>query len=403
MSSAIAPYTDAPIFSKAFEVVGSNPLLGILIGIIVTAILQSSSASVGILQTLAINGIVTTNAAVFITLGQNIGSCVTALISCIGTTRTAKRAACMHLLFNIAGAILFGTAGFILFCIRPDIATHNITAVEISIFHTLFNITCTCVMFPFAKLLVKLSGIIIPEKNNDGQFEVEDSMSEAEIEISRHFDNRLMSQPSVALERAKNEVVSMAKLAYDNIEYSSRAVTQNDHELVEKIYTTEEKVDYYAKYLTAYLIKLNNLSLTDKQHFVINNLFHAVIDLERISDRAENLAELAQYKIENNIVFSDRGNRELKELFNKVLLCLSRCISARETLDRNAVKDVYRIEEEVDDLEDDLRNTHIQRLSDGLCAPTSSVTFLDILTNLERVSDHSKNVAEGVHEEISSN
>ena len=253
MSSAIAPYTDAPIFSKAFEVVGSNPLLGILIGIIVTAILQSSSASVGILQTLAINGIVTTNAAVFITLGQNIGSCVTALISCIGTTRTAKRAACMHLLFNIAGAVLFGTAGFILFCIRPDIAVHNITAVEISIFHTLFNITCTCVMFPFAKLLVKLSGIIIPEKNNDGQFEVEDSMSEAEIEISRHFDNRLMSQPSVALERAKNEVVSMAKLAYDNIEYSSRAVTQNDHELVEKIYTTEEKVDYYAKYLTCLL------------------------------------------------------------------------------------------------------------------------------------------------------
>ena len=212
-----------------------------------------------------------------------------------------------------------------------------------------------------------------------------------------------MSQPAVALERAKSEVVSMAKLAYDNIEYSSRAVTQNDHELVEKIYTTEEKVDYYAKYLTAYLIKLNNLSLTDNQHFVINNLFHAVIDLERISDRAENLAELAEYKIKNNIVFSDRGNRELKELFNKVLLCLSRCISARETLDRNAVKDVYRIEEEVDDLEEDLRNTHIQRLSDGLCAPTSSVTFLDILTNLERVSDHSKNVAEGVHEEISSN
>ncbi len=403
MSSAIAPYTDAPIFSKAFEVVGSNPLLGIIIGIIVTAILQSSSASVGILQTLAINGIVTTNAAVFITLGQNIGSCVTALISCIGTTRTAKRAACMHLLFNIAGAILFGTLGFVLFSIRPDIATHNITAVEISIFHTFFNITCTCVMFPFAELLVKLSGIIIPEKNNDGQFEVEDNMSEAEIEISRHFDNRLMSQPAVALERAKSEVVSMAKLAYDNIEYSSRAVTQNDHELVEKIYTTEEKVDYYAKYLTAYLIKLNNLSLTDNQHFVINNLFHAVIDLERISDRAENLAELAEYKIKNNIVFSDRGNRELKELFNKVLLCLSRCISARETLDRNAVKDVYRIEEEVDDLEEDLRNTHIQRLSDGLCAPTSSVTFLDILTNLERVSDHSKNVAEGVHEEISSN
>ena len=165
MSASIAPYTDAPIFSNAFKIVGSNPFLGILIGIVVTAILQSSSASVGILQTLAMNGVVTTNAAIFITLGQNIGSCVTALISSAGTTRTAKRAACMHLLFNVAGALLFGTAGFILFCIRPDIAVHNITGVEISIFHTFFNITCTAVMFPFAKLLVKLSGIIVPENH----------------------------------------------------------------------------------------------------------------------------------------------------------------------------------------------------------------------------------------------
>jgi phosphate:Na+ symporter len=402
MSGAIAPYTDAPIFSKAFEIVGNNPLLGIIIGIVVTAILQSSSASVGILQTLAMNGVVTTNAAVFITLGQNIGSCVTALISCVGTTRTAKRAACMHLLFNIAGALLFGVIAFVVFCVYPSLAVHNISAVEISMFHTLFNITCTLVMSPFGELLVKLSGIIIPEKHTEG-IQISDSMSEAEIEVSRHFDTRVMGQPAVALERAKNEVVSMAKLAYDNIEYSSRAVVLNDHELVEKIYQTEEKVDFYAKYLTDFLVKVNNLSLTDKQHFVVNNLFHAVIDLERISDRAENLAELAQYKIENEIIFSDKGNDELKELFSRVLLCLSRCITAREKLDRNAIKDVYRIEDQVDDLEDNLRNTHIQRLSDGLCEPAASVVFLDVLTNLERVSDHCKNIAEGVHDEISSN
>lgn len=404
MSSAIAPYTDAPIFSKSFEIVGNNPLLGIAIGIIVTAILQSSSASVGILQTLAISGIVTTNAAIFITLGQNIGSCVTALISAIGTSRTAKRAACMHLLFNIAGAILFGTICFIVFCIRPDIAAHNITAVEISIFHTIFNITCTCVMLPFAEVLVKLSGIIVPEKKHaDGQTEGTGDMSEAELEVSRHFDNRLLGQPSVALESAKNETIRMARLAYDNIEYASRAVISNSQELVDKIYATEEKVDYYAKYLTSYLIKVNNLSLTDKQHFVVNNLFHTTIDLERISDHAENLADITKYKIENGIMFSEHGNDELKDLFNRVLLCLDRCIAAREQLDRNAVKDVYRIEDEVDDLEEELRNKHIARLSAGKCAPASSVTFLDILTNLERVSDHSKNVAECVHEEISSN
>ena len=167
MSQSISAYTVAPIFSKAFEVVGSNPLLGILIGIIVTALLQSSSASVGILQTLAINGVVTTNAAVFITLGQNIGSFVTSIISCAGTTRNAKRAACMHLLFNIAGAVIFGTAAFILFILRPSLAVHNITSVEISLFHTFFNIICTTIMMPFGGLLVKLSGMIIREKSKD--------------------------------------------------------------------------------------------------------------------------------------------------------------------------------------------------------------------------------------------
>ena len=157
MSGSISPYTDAPIFAKAFEVLGSNPLLGMLIGALVTALLQSSSASVGILQTLALNGIVTTNAAIYITLGQNIGSCVTALLSSVGGSRTAKRAAVMHLSFNVIGAILFGVAGFILFALRPAFAASNINAVQISIFHTIFNLTNTALLFPSADQLVKLS------------------------------------------------------------------------------------------------------------------------------------------------------------------------------------------------------------------------------------------------------
>ena len=161
MSGSISPYTDAPIFAKAFELLGSNPLLGMLIGALVTALLQSSSASVGILQTLALNGIVTTNAAIYITLGQNIGSCVTALLSSVGGSRTAKRAAVMHLSFNVIGAILFGVAGFILFALRPAFAASNINAVQISIFHTIFNLTNTALLFPFADQLVKLSGILV--------------------------------------------------------------------------------------------------------------------------------------------------------------------------------------------------------------------------------------------------
>ena len=165
MSGSINPYTDAPVFSQAFALLGGNPLLGMVIGALVTAVLQSSSASVGILQTLAMNGIVTTNAAIYITLGQNIGSCVTAMLSSAGGSRTAKRAAVIHLTFNIIGAVVFGVGGFLLFTVRPDIAMSNITAVQISIFHTIFNLVNTAIQFPLANQLVGLSGWIVKEKD----------------------------------------------------------------------------------------------------------------------------------------------------------------------------------------------------------------------------------------------
>lgn len=399
MSSSIAPYTDAPIFSNAFKIVGSNPFLGILIGIIVTAILQSSSASVGILQTLAVNGVVTTNAAIYITLGQNIGSCVTALISSAGTSRTAKRAACMHILFNVAGAILFGTVGFVLFSIYPSLAAHNITSVEISVFHTFFNITCTLVMFPFANILVKLSSFFIRESEKNDEFAEIEAKDEAAAEIARHFDSRLLEQPSVAVETALNEVVLMGKLASSNIKYAAEAIQKNDQSMVDKVYEVEHKVDLYEKYLTDFLIKVNNLSITDGQHLLVKNLFHAIIDIERVSDHAENLAELANYKIEHQIVFSETGTQELNLLWEKVSNCFDEAIEARKTKSIIAVKNVVRIEDEVDDLEEELRNKHIERLSNGLCTPSNGVVFLDILSNLERMSDHANNIADCIQEE----
>ena len=386
MSSSIAPYTDAPIFSQAFQIVGSNPFLGILIGIIVTAVLQSSSASVGILQTLALNGVVTTNAAIYITLGQNIGSCVTALISSAGTTRTAKRAACMHILFNIAGALLFGTVGFILFSIYPALAAHNITSVEISVFHTFFNITCTLVMFPFANLLVKISGLIVRENEKQDDFAELEAKDAVAAEIARHFDSRLLGQPSVAVETAKNEVIAMGNLALDNIKYAAEATQKNDQTMVDKVYEIEHKVDLYEKYLTDFLIKVNNLSITQEQHLLVKNLFHAIIDIERVSDHAENIAELAKYKIEHQIIFSEKGTQELNQLWDKVVHCFEEAVKARGTGSRQAIQNVLRIEDEVDDLEEELRNKHIERLSAGLCIPSNGVVFLDILSNLERMS-----------------
>ena len=400
MSESISPYTDAPIFSKAFQVVGSNPLLGILIGIVVTALLQSSSASVGILQTLAINGVVTTNAAVFITLGQNIGSCVTAIISSAGTTRNAKRAACMHLLFNIAGAVIFGTGAFILFMLRPALAAHNITSVEISLFHTFFNIICTTVMMPFGGLLVKLSGMIIREKSQDEENASLEASDSYAAELSRHFDNRILEQPSVAVDRALSEVVLMGNLALDNIKYSAKAVINNDQDMIDKVLETEHKVDLYEKYLTEYLIKVNNLSITEEQHLMVNNLFHAIIDIERVSDHAENMADLAKYKIENGISFSQHAMEELKSLYEKVVVSFSEAVKAREKLSRIAAENVCRIEDEVDDMEEELRNKHIERLSSGLCKTSNGVIFLDTLSNFERMSDHANNIADCVLEEI---
>ena len=395
MSSSIAPYTDAPIFSQAFQIVGSNPFLGILIGIIVTAVLQSSSASVGILQTLALNGVVTTNAAIYITLGQNIGSCVTALIS----TRTAKRAACMHILFNIAGALLFGTVGFILFSIYPALAAHNITSVEISVFHTFFNITCTLVMFPFANLLVKISGLIVRENEKQDDFAELEAKDAVAAEIARHFDSRLLGQPSVAVETAKNEVIAMGNLALDNIKYAAEATQKNDQTMVDKVYEIEHKVDLYEKYLTDFLIKVNNLSITQEQHLLVKNLFHAIIDIERVSDHAENIAELAKYKIEHQIIFSEKGTQELNQLWDKVVHCFEEAVKARGTGSRQAIQNVLRIEDEVDDLEEELRNKHIERLSAGLCIPSNGVVFLDILSNLERMSDHANNIVDCIQEE----
>ena len=399
MSSSIAPYTDAPIFSQAFQIVGSNPFLGILIGIIVTAVLQSSSASVGILQTLALNGVVTTNAAIYITLGQNIGSCETALISSAGTTRTAKRAACMHILFNIAGALLFGTVGFILFSIYPALAAHNITSVEISVFHTFFNITCTLVMFPFANLLVKISGLIVRENEKQDDFAELEAKDAVAAEIARHFDSRLLGQPSVAVETAKNEVIAMGNLALDNIKYAAEATQKNDQTMVDKVYEIEHKVDLYEKYLTDFLIKVNNLSITQEQHLLVKNLFHAIIDIERVSDHAENIAELAKYKIEHQIIFSEKGTQELNQLWDKVVHCFEEAVKARGTGSGQAIQNVLRIEDEVDDLEEELRNKHIERLSAGLCIPSNGVVFLDILSNLERMSDHANNIVDCIQEE----
>lgn len=394
MSSSISPYTDAPIFSKAFEVLGGNPLLGMLIGALVTALLQSSSASVGILQTLAMNGVVTTNAAIYITLGQNIGSCVTAMLSSMGGSRTAKRAAVMHLSFNVIGAVLFGILGFAAFALRPALAASNISAVQISIFHTIFNITNTALLYPFAKQLVNLSGMVVKEKEESLEVEGEEAVT------LKHLDERIFESPAFAVETAALEVVHMGQITLGNVKRAIDAVSHGNLEEIEEVYKVEKTINNMEKMLTEYLIKIDNLSLTEHQKLVVNDLFYSVSDIERVGDHAENLAESAEYLVEHNLTFSETGVADLRCISKNVVKAFEYAIEARSTGNMDAVRKVSQYEDEVDNLEEELREKHIERLSSGQCAPSSGVMFLDIISNLERISDHAYNLAGYIKNEM---
>lgn len=393
MSGAISPYTDAPIFSKAFAVLGSNPFLGMLIGALVTALLQSSSASVGILQTLALNGVVTTNAAIYITLGQNIGSCVTALLSSVGGSRTAKRAAVMHLSFNVIGALLFGILSFVLFSILPSFASRNINAVEISIFHTVFNLTNTALLFPFARQLVRLSGIIVKEKD-------EAVSKDPEAETLKHLDERIFESPAFAVETASLEVVHMGQITLENVKRGINATITGSLNEIEEVYKVEKTINNMEKMLTEYLIKIDNLSLTEHQKLVVNDLFYSISDIERVGDHAENLAESASYLVERGLAFSGTGVRDLEEISSSVIKSFTYAIEARSTGNMDVVRKVSQYEDEVDSLEEELREKHIERLTSGLCNASSGVIFLDIISNLERISDHAYNLAGYIKNEM---
>ena len=396
MSGSINPYTDAPIFAKAFEILGGNPLLGMIIGALVTALLQSSSASVGILQTLAMNGIVTTNAAIYITLGQNIGSCVTAMLSSMGGSRTAKRAAVMHLTFNVIGAIVFGSIGFIFFSLRPAFAASNINAVQISIFHTIFNLSMTTLLFPFADVLVKISGMVVKKKTEE-EAVMEDAETAATL---KHLDERIFESPAFAVETAALEVVHMGQITYENVVRAIDSVLTVNSDEVETVFKTEQTINNMEKMLTEYLIKVDNLSLTEKQKKVVNNLFYSVSDIERIGDHAENLAEQAQYMVEHGLQFSTTGMDDLKSISDSVLKSFQYAIDARQNGNMEAVRKVSQYEDDVDSQEEELREKHIERLSAGECKASAGVVFLDIISNLERVSDHAYNLAGYVKDEM---
>ncbi len=392
MSDSITPYRDAPIFADAFRILGGNPILGILTGLVVTAIIQSSSASVGILQTLAANGLVNWSSAIFITLGQNIGTCVTALLSSLGAHRTAKRAAVIHLLFNTLGAVIFGVGMFVFFSFNRSMALAEVNSVGISVFHTFFNVTNTILLYPFANWLVKMSDVIVKGKGQEDE-------DEDAVYVLPHLDNRLLESSSIAVESAVKEVVRMGELAELHAQTAFDAVRTGSQRRVDKAVKIEENMNDYAKKMAEYLAEISKGSLTDQQRLVVNNLVYTVSDIERISDHCDNIAELAQTMITDGISFSLEAIQGFNEITGLAMDSVKAAILARGTEKIAYVQQVIQIEDEIDDLEEDLRTQHIDRLARNECSAARGVIFLDMLSNIERISDHANNIVGYVADE----
>ena len=375
MSSAVSPYANSPFFSRAFLIMGGNPILGILTGAVVTGLIQSSAASVSILQTLALSGAVPRAAGFYITLGQNIGTCVTAMISSAGASRTAKRAAMIHLLFNVTGAVLFGILIFLMSLPFASFFQGRLSPVEISMFHTIFNISCTIVLYPFADLLVALSGKLVLKS------------------LIQHLDLRILESPAIAIAAAKSEVVNMARITEENIHHATDILLEEKTEEIPEIFKQEKVIDNMQKLLTEYLIHIGNLSLNEMQKLEVNNMFNTITDIERAGDHAENIAEQAKFAEEHAISFSEIGQDDIRKISKTVIESFHASIEAFEKNDLDMVVKTAHLEDQVDEMEEDMRETHIERLNSGACAPQAGVVFLDVISDLERISDHADNIA----------
>ena len=394
MSESVAPYTDAPIFATVFTTLGTNPFLGILAGAVVTALLQSSSVSVGILQMLAGNGMIMTNAAIFITLGENIGSCVTAMLSSIGGSRDARRAAVIHLSFNMIGALLFTVISILLFALKPTLAHYHISPVQISMFHTGFKLTMTVLLFPFGEQLVKLSGMLVPEKQALLTGE------KKEEELVTHLDPRIFEQPAIAVAALSNAVATMGKLTLRNVERACEVCFTQDEAVIAEIFETEKKINAMNRELSEYLIKANTLPVNDHQRLVVADLFNTLTDLERSGDHAENVAKEVQLLMTRQLTLSETGKKDLRDMTDAVQEAFRCAVKAREERSVTSARKVSACEDLVDSLRDEQKERHMDRLSRGECKPEAGLVFIEIIDNLERISDHAQNMAEYIMNEI---
>ncbi|WP_312811852.1 Na/Pi cotransporter family protein [Sedimentibacter sp.] len=387
MGDAMKPLQSNPMFTGLITKF-NNPYLGILVGFIITAILQSSSATTGLLIAVATTGVITFEQAFPIVFGQNIGTCVTALLASIGANKTAKRAAVIHLLFNISGTLLFmiflrGPVEWIIFNMVP-----NYVPQEIAAGHIFFNIINVVIMLPFANLLVKISQILIKDNGDETQ------------QVTKYIDDRLLVTPSIALTQASKEVLHLGNLALEEFETAIRAFFTNDEETALKVFEIELSVNELNKKTIEYLVKLDKVSLTNYEKDKLVVLLNSINDIERIGDHADNIGELVLDKIENKVSFSDQANEDLREMFEETKKMYKETLTVISTMDCDECNKIIANDDIIDEMYKNLRKNHIERLNNFVCEPSAGIVFLDIISNLERIGDHSTNIAESILEAV---
>ncbi len=382
MSDSVSGLKDIPGFQQLF-ITFENPLLGMLVGTLLTAVIQSSSASVGILQALATTGQVSYGIAIPIIMGQNIGACITALLSAIGTNKNAKRTALVHLLFNVIGTVVWLSAFWIIDLVwHPPFMDASASLTGIAIAHTMFNVLTTALLLPLSGLLEKLVTHLIPD----------DKAPEQPSEL----DDRLLNTPSIALERCHTVAAEMAQHAVQTLYDALNCITGYSSELAKSVRTNEEASDHYEDILGSYLVKLSSQSLSDSNTAEAAMLLKAIGDFERISDHGVNILESVEELKSKGLSFSAYAQTELQVLMAAVREILELTVTAFSTGDAQAISAISPLEEVIDDLKEHLRTAHILRLQQGDCTIDVGFIWADLLTDLERVSDHCSNIAIGM-------
>lgn len=389
MSGAVSGLADVPAFANLL-IMFKNPILGVLAGAILTAVIQSSSASVGILQALATTGLVSYGAAIPIIMGQNIGTCITAILSSFGTNRNAKRAALVHLSFNVIGTVVCLTIFSIVRWLVPlPLLDDNATMAGIAVAHSAFNVACTILLLPTSSLLEALAYKLVPESKTP------DVLSE--------LDERLLATPSIALERCHEYASDMARNAVEALQIGLNCLQKYSPEHANQVRELEEKNDHYEDVIGTYLVKLSAHQINDHDSAEAAQMLKIIGDLERLSDHAVNLVESAEEMRDKNIEFTDDAKAELHTMSQATQEILQITLTAFSHSDVAAARRVEPLEQVIDVLKDRMRDGHIERLQQGVCSIATGFVWSDILTNFERTSDHCSNVAASVIDALDSN